>query len=213
MIDVIVLGDGPRDGATVPHFVETHLGVRVSPKFRAWKDLELARGGYERKLKWVAREAIADRVKWIVLTVDTDKDPQRDKLRRLRDGCDQMPQIGVLVHVAIGEATPHAEAWLLGDQRAVRESLQLPASTVIPTPVAVKDSKKALQELQGQSDRCNDPILEVLADIARRVRPTRCTHKKETGFQSFLDNLQRAFRDHRANCSEDCPCGDACDEG
>jgi hypothetical protein len=208
MITMHIVGDGPRDGVTVPPLIETVLGIRVQALFRAWSDIRT--GGYERKLKFAVRTAIDAGVSALVATVDTDKDRQRDKLHRLRNARTADPHCGSLVEVALGEATPHAEAWLLDDEVAVRAGLNLPSRIKIPTPRQVESPKEALEDLRRDSDRSHDPILEVLIDIARQVQPSRCMRAKETGFHALQEELRSAFRTHVAGCGEGCRRGDAC---
>jgi hypothetical protein len=41
MISLLVVGDGPRDEATVPALVAGILGIDVVAVFRAWKSLRV----------------------------------------------------------------------------------------------------------------------------------------------------------------------------
>ena len=208
MITIHILGDGPRDEATVPLIAERVLGVRIHATFTAWS--ELRAGGYERKLKYAARQALAAGVPRLIATVDTDKDTFGEKLRRLRQTRTQDPTCNFLVQIALGEAAPHAEAWLLDDQVAVREALRLPSGTDIPSTRNEDDPKQALENLRRIGDRGGDPILDVLADIARRLEPARCSRAQHTGFHSFHEELKTAFRTLAADCGADCQCGNEC---
>src|SRR5262245_51242741 len=100
MMTIYVVGDGPRDEATVPPLVGRVLGVTVGAVFSAWKELRLAGGGYEKKLKFAAREAQDRNIAYLVAVVDVDVDGQRDKLRRLREASRNDSVCGTVVQVA-----------------------------------------------------------------------------------------------------------------
>jgi hypothetical protein len=94
------------------------------------------------------------------------------------------------IPTALGEAVPHGEAWLLDDAVAVRAALNLPADTPIPTVRRSQNPKRTLHELLANSPRTGDRPLEVLADIARQLEPSRCTHGKKTGFHGFVGEVR-----------------------
>lgn len=208
MITIHIVGDGPRDKATVQLLAERILGIRIDATFKAWSAFRA--GPCERRLKLAARAALDAGVPRLIATVDTDKDSFGEKLRRLRQTRTQDPTCSSLVQIALGEAVPHAEAWLLDDQVAVRDALRLPSGTEIPSTKNEKDPKQALEGLRRIGDRGGEPILEVLADIARRLDPARCTRAQHTGFHSFHEELETAFRNLAADCGADCQCGNEC---
>jgi hypothetical protein len=208
MIPIYVVGDGLRDEAMVPVLVERVVRLRVQARFRPWSSLRLAGGGYDRKLKFAVREAVEEKIPMLVATVDTDKDNSGEKLRRLRQARSDDPQCGSLVQVALGEATPHGEAWLLDDEVAVRQALGLHSSTPICTPANRKNPKQAIEDLRHSGNRCDDPIRTVLAAIAQLVQPARCPRSKDTGFDALQDDLRTSIRNSKAACDDGCPCGD-----
>src|SRR5690348_7890197 len=148
MIKILFVGDGDRDPATVPPLVERILGVQTIPDPQHWKQLRV--GGYRRKLLFAIRRAIDADAKGLVATVDTDKHEQREKLRELKKGRDEDRTQRPGFPVAIGEACPHAEAWLLDDPVAVRQGLCLPSAADVPPVHKVPSPKEALQALIGQ---------------------------------------------------------------
>ena len=208
MITIHIVGDGPRDEATVPLLAARILGIRIDATFKAWSAFRA--GPPERRLKYAARQALDAGVPRLIVTVDTDKDAFGEKLKKLRHARSQDTNCNGLVQIALGEAVPHAEAWLLDDQVAVREALHLPLGTDIPSTRNEKDPKQALEDLRRIGDRGGDPILEVLADIARRLDPVRCSRAQHTGFHSFQQELETAFRTLAADCGADCQCGNEC---
>lgn len=209
MITFHILGDGPRDEAMVPLIAERLLKVRIRAEYTAWKDLR-ARGGYEGKLKFAARRAVDANVPRLIATVDTDKDVFGKKLKRLSNARRQDSTCNSLLRIALGEAFPHAEAWLLDDPVAVRNALHLPSDADIPSTKNEDDPKQALEYLRRIGDRVDDPILAILADIAGELDPSRCGRAEQTGFQAFQEELVAAFRTIAAECGTDCQCGDEC---
>ena len=203
MISLFFVGDGARDEATVPHLVRTILQTDFSTLFQPWARLHAAerRGrpgrrlrGYGRKLLYAIRAARVAQADGLVATVDRDKAPA-GRLRRLREARAADRQQAPSLPTALGEAKPHAEAWLLDDPVAVREALELPANADVPS---VRDStypKHTLHELWEQSPRKEanpgDREMDALPEIARRVVPSRCAHRRETGFQAFVTEVRR----------------------
>ena len=174
MICLFFVGDGARDEATVPPLVRTILQIDFSTLFQPWARLHAAerRGrpgrrlrGYGRKLLYAIRAArAADR--------------------------QQAPSLPT----ALGEAKPHAEAWLLDDPAAVREALELPGNAPIPSVRQSRHPKDTLHGLWERSPRRKagpeEREIAVLQDIARRVDSTRCAHRRQTGFQAFVTEVR-----------------------
>ncbi|HEV7224363.1 MAG TPA: hypothetical protein VGN42_16760 [Pirellulales bacterium] len=126
MIHLFFVGDGPRDGATLPPLVERILGAEVSVTFREWRPLHLrGKGGYGGKLQFIIRAARDAGASGLVAVVDRDKDPRRRRLRDLAAGRAGDRASAPPFPTALGEAVPHVEAWLLDDLAAVRQSLRL----------------------------------------------------------------------------------------
>jgi len=126
----------------------------------------------------------------MVAVVDWDKDRKGRRLAALREGREQERYRTVDVPVALGQADPHVEAWLLDDPVAVRRALQLPADHQMPNVVKSsypKDDIDVLRRAGGDSD---DTILVALSRIADAVVPQRCEHQKETGLKRFVDDVR-----------------------
>jgi hypothetical protein len=81
---LLFVGDGERDAVTVPRLVEGLLGVSIREETRAWAHLHRGGKGYRHKLRFAILQAKDAEAAGVVLTVDTDKDPQRRKLRELK---------------------------------------------------------------------------------------------------------------------------------
>jgi hypothetical protein len=87
------------------------------------------------------------------------------------------------------------EAWLLDDPVAVREALMFPAQAAVSSVRESHRPKDTLNALWEQSPRkqseAGEPVTHVLGDIAEHLDPKRCTHRRETGFQSFATDVRR----------------------
>jgi hypothetical protein len=213
MIDVLFVMDGPRDHATIPHLVGRLLGVKVRPIPTAWKRLRQKAGvsGYRRQLQYLIREARDASAVALIATVDKDKEARRQKLRELLKARDDDRASSPAFPTALGEAAPHGEAWLLDDPVAVRRAFGLESDYQVPNVVKVNSPKDTLEELKRHSNRAEDPILEILTDIAKLVDPTRCVHAKETGFHGLLEEVRRELAPVTSQCGEECRCGDVCE--
>ena len=194
MIRLLCVGDGERDAVTVPRLLEHILGVAVEEKTTHWPRLHREVGnGYCRQLLFVSGQARDAEVHGVVASVDRDKDRKNIKLRALRAARKEQRDQGNDLPVALGEAIPHGEAWLLDDPVAVRKALRLSPDARVPTVRRTKNPKATLTELWKQGGRAGDRLLEVLADIARQVDPSRCQHAGETGFEAFADDARSEF--------------------
>ncbi len=191
MIRLLFIGDGPRDHVTVPHLISRLLGIPVKADSRAWRELRLAGGGYRKKLRFAIRQARDAGADGVVATVDTDKNEPRSKLNELKAGREEDRASSPPLPTALGEATPHGEAWLLDDRVAVSQTLGVEHDSV---PVwgkgSGKDPKAAIEELRRRGGRAADPILEVLEDIARKVEPSRCANGRHTGFDGLSEEVR-----------------------
>jgi len=189
---LLFVADGPRDEVTIPRLVETILNTKVEVSFLAWKGVRLNRGsGYKRKLRFVLAKARDQELDGLVATVDCDKSPPGERQKLLREARDddrkkieitQMP-------AALGEAIPHAEAWLLDDEKAIREVLQIAGDQDI-SPVNRKNPKDALNNLMMESGR-QETSMNLLQEIAANVDRGRCNHASETGFDAFVQEVQK----------------------
>lgn len=212
MLDLFLVADGPRDHVTVPHLVGHILGVTVRAQVAAWSRLHQhgSGSGYRRKLLFAVAQARDANAAGLVATVDSDKDPKREKLHKLVRARDEMRDSSSVFPIALGEATPHGEAWLLDDPIATRKALGLPATFQIPSVVKTKNPKQELEDLKKQSQRIDDRILEVLEDIAKQFDASRCVHAKETGFHGLQEEVVRELKPLADGCGPECRCGDAC---
>ncbi len=199
MMHLLFVGDGERDAATVPLLVEHIISARFESTCRRWTHLRVhgkrKRKGYTRKTLYalaVARDLSAD---GLVATLDTDKEKKGRRLCQMQEARDADREKHTPMPTALGEATPHGEAWLLDDPVAVRTAMKLPNDAPIPTAwKKTADRKGALHELLGQSPRKADRPRVVWADIASELRPARCAHGKATGFRPFVEDVRTELR-------------------
>lgn len=195
-IRLSLLADGPRDHATLPLLLATILGRQIAVAgAHEWKGLRLAGGGNARKVAFAMRQAIDEGAAGLVVTADQDANPPRKKLRELRDARDAergKPGPAAILPVAIGEARPHAEAWLLDDAVAIREGLRLASDHAVPSVRTVSYPKDTIDELDGLGEHPDDerPI-DRLMRIATACDPTRCKNAKETGLHDFVDDVKQ----------------------
>ena len=192
MIQLHFIGDGERDEAVLPRLVARILNTPVAETTGKWARLHTSAGrGYGRKLRFAIRQAQVIGAKGLVATVDSDRDRQGRRLLALRQERDTAHASTPPFPVALGQAIPHGEAWLLDDAFAVRSVLALSTKKKIPTLRQTKNPKAALEHLLSQSKRAADPPRQVWAEIAAQLDPSRCRHAAKTGFQSFADDVRR----------------------
>lgn len=194
MIRVRFVGEGPRDEAIVPSLVSTWLNKpAMQPTFVTWRALVVRKAGKTRRLHGLARkleyavsQALTDRQHAPIATIDRDVAAPSERMGQMRFGVTVSPQLPT----ALGEAVPHAEAWLLDDQKAVRETLALPADTAIPNVrnCAPKDELNKLCEPVVRA--AGTRLIELLAGLARRIDVARCNHPSETGLQAFHNEVR-----------------------
>jgi hypothetical protein len=196
------VGDGERDAVTVPKLV---LGIlradfehMASPWPRLHRGEKKIRGydlkGHGLKLAYVLTEARQSGFHGVVATVDTDRSERGERLRQLKTAREADRSKFAPLPTALGEATPHNEAWLLDDPVAVRQGLNLPANAGIPDVRGCSYPKSALEELHRDSPRAAEPPLNVWPDIAAQVDAVRCTHKQDTGFEAFIAEVEAELR-------------------
>ncbi|MFO0839808.1 MAG: hypothetical protein U1D55_14955 [Phycisphaerae bacterium] len=194
MIRVRFVGEGPRDEAIVPPLVSGWLGKPTwQPSFVTWSKLVVRKSGRTRTLRGLARkleyavsQALTDRQHALVATIDRDRAPPSERLSQMRSGITAPSRLPA----ALGEADPHAEAWLLDDPRAVRDGLDLPADTPLNNvrKCVPKAELNALCEPVARERGCTH--LQLLKEIARRVQINRCNHPSETGLQAFHNEVR-----------------------
>ncbi len=195
MIEVLFVGDGDRDAIVVPVLVERILGVAIQPQTTHWARLHKSGGrGYGRKLKYALTQARDRNVRGVVATLDTDTAKHRARLKELQGGREQDRAANAKISTALGEATPHGEAWVLDDAMAVQAGLRLSPEATIPTTKDSPNPKKTLHGLFKRSPRADEPFKTVLADLARRIDPGRYAYPKETGYRAFATDVRTEFR-------------------
>ena len=186
---LLFVGDGPRDEAAVPRLVEGILEIEVRETFRPWARLHGGGSGYGRKLAFALGQARDLNAQGLVATIDRDHDHSGGRLGAVRKRRDDVRTVSPPFPTALGEASPHLEAWLLDDEVAVRTALRLDPDRVVPNVRNEKHPKSALEALHAASRRAGDRPLEVWADLARAVRPERCAHAQSTGFEEFVAEI------------------------
>lgn len=190
MISLLFVGDGHRAAATIPRIVETILNSTVQDDFRPWARLHGSPRGYKRKLRYAYLQAQDIGVEGLVATVDCDNDRKGRKLKKLRQARRDERQESPHFPTALGEAVPHAEAWLLDDPVAVRNTLSLAPDAEVPNVRDVASPKNALDELISASDSANDVFMDVCRRVAQQLNPSRCVHARETGFKAFVSEVR-----------------------
>ncbi len=206
MIHLLFLGDGPRDEAILPPIVGGILEKETAGEFRSWKSLRLhdRRGrtrkgssskikGYGRKLKYARRIAEDGDLAGLVAIVDSDRAPPGSRLRELRKARKDERAAGYDLPIAVGEAKPHTEAWLLDDAQAVRSVLSLGEEVAVPSVRNLGDAKGALEALLQASPRQDEPKI-VWADLAKELDPKGCAQAKQTGFAAFVKDVKTELR-------------------
>lgn len=191
MTRLLFVGDGERDRVTVPRLVEGVLAQRFDEMFRPWARLHQGGKGYQRKLRFAVLAARGEHAEGMVVTLDSDKAKKGSRLAQLQRARNELVEKGKDLPMALGEATPHGEAWLLDDAVAVQRGLGLSSETPVPNPASVSSAKHALEELMDESPRRAEGFLMVWAAIAREVRLNRCRDAQATGYESFVGEVRR----------------------
>jgi len=198
MILLHIVGDGPRDEATLPRLVERILGLSeqlIASTFSNWARLHGEAGrGFGRKLSFAVRQAIDAGASGLVAVVDRDRDHQKTKLDEMFRARDEDRSRGRIIPAALGEAVPHGEAWLLDDAVAVRAALGLSPKTSIPSIARTKNPKGVLTMLLGKSPRHDDRPVIVWGEIARTLVAARCKYASRTGFAAFINEVEAELR-------------------
>ena len=190
MTRLMFVGDGPLDEAAVPPLVEGILGCEVERSFRSWKGIRVHRG-YGSKLRFAARVAEQGH-DGLVATVDQDREKAGRRLRVLAKAR-ETERGSSTFPMAIGEARPHLEAWLLDDDIAVREALGLPGQAKIPSPRNVHP-KETLLRLLNENPRSGEQPVAVWRDLARAMEVGRCRRAKSTGLKAFAADVEAELR-------------------
>lgn len=193
-----IVGDGERDAAVLPALVKRILNADFTHEATSWPRLhhgaKKLRGyslkGYGLRLLYVLHSARMARADAVVACVDADKERRRQRLKQMKTARDADRSQNPPFPAALGEAKPHSEAWLLDDAAAVREVLRLPSDAEVPNVQRRSSPKAALEDLHERSERKDERPLSVWPEIAARVDTSRCTHKKRTGFEAFVREVE-----------------------
>ena len=191
MTKVILIVDGGRDVWMLPAIVANHLKVLVDYNTLTWRSSRLRtnKKGFGRKLKLAVRIAEDEEKDGLIAFVDHDRSPtpRRVELDSARQeerdsGHGQWP-------IALGEAIPHGEAWLLDAHDAVQTVLSLGADAKIPN--AKKDAKQRLDSLIDA--HWGGKRQEAFEQMAQLVNVATTRNARATGLKSFIDDLFREF--------------------
>ena len=125
----------------------------------------------------------------MVATVDRDAS-SGDRLQRLQSVREKEKIEDPSLVIALGEAVPHGEAWLLSDPVAVKKALLLDTGASIPAPGKVRNPKKTLTRLLSESPRAGERPVEIFPDIASRMSMDRCRDTKRIGLQAFIREVE-----------------------
>lgn len=189
MIKIFFVGDGLRDMVILPPLVGNILSVEFEANGKHWAHLHGAGRGYAKKLKFAVLQAKDDSAQALIATVDRDKAKAKERLGELKKARAQLRASDLPYPTALGEARPHAEAWLLDDPVAVCRCLNVSAES-IPSIRHCSDPKSTLDNLHRGSSRSVEAATEVITEIASLLEPRRCVHADETGFAAFVADVK-----------------------
>ena len=194
-----VIGDGPHEQRVLPILLRRILAREVECETRdAWQHIHQKSitigthrlAGYAYRLYAAIRLAESKGLHGVAAVVDADKDGPHARFKQLTLARDAIRHESVLMPVAVGEAIPHGEAWLLDDPAAVREALGLPSGHDIPNVAKCPSPKDALQKLHSGGPRCGDLPRDIRTSIAERLEEQRCNHAEQTGFGPFVREVR-----------------------
>lgn len=195
MLTLFFVGDGERDRRTVPHLVRSIIGPRPAGapdyqiQFSAWKDPHIRATGYTQKLNFIIKRAIDASANGIVATVDCDAAERGSRLAELKEGRDRALTKNRHIAVAVGEANPHGEAWLIGDPNAVRSACKLKSNITIAADS--KNPKADLDQLIRQSEVFTENgTLDAFEPIAKLVNPKTVEELPSNGFKAFAAEVR-----------------------
>ena len=205
-LKLLIVGDGPRDGFSLPPLVRTALGREIAHQFQDWHYVLFKDGGrvpergrvrllggkiVRRKLLFLLETVLADGFDGLVVVADRDTAGRRVRLREMtewRTVAQDVPEYHA-VPIALGEANRHVEAWLLDDAQAVQQTCGLPADAAIPGA----DCRDPKAEVDSLIHAAGFTLEGGLAAVAVAVSPDRCRRPQTTGFKQFVDDLRREF--------------------
>jgi hypothetical protein len=191
---VLVVSEGPNElGGALQNLVR-RLGMkegeletdRVSlPSVHAHHGK--GKGYFKRAVRWML-EAEKRGFEALILVIDQDGRPERT-----RELDDAQGFTGTAIHRALGVAIRTFDAWMLADERALTQVLEIPISRQ-SDPEAITDAKGVCNRLLDESDRSITPTA-MYAAIANEtdlgLLETRCPR----GFGVFAGRV-RALPSH-----------------
>lgn len=193
MIPIYFVIDGNRDSKSVPALVEKVLQRRIRPTTEIWYRM---RGqGYDKKIRFAVLAAEDEGAVGVVAVIDRDNG-DGTLLRRLKKSRDKEKRQNATYPIAVGEANPHLEAWLLDDSIAVRDALSLSTDVTVQGVLEADSPKNAIDSLIKSSASANEDRSAVLGSIAKHVEIKRFKQPKKTGFQAFQREVETEFQDH-----------------
>ena len=182
----------------VPSLVERILGTRVEPcnltDDRKWRWAHLRTPSARQKLLFAVLSAQDDGAWGLVAIKDGDKRPV--EVRKSLQDAKEFVKVskGIGFPVAIGCPNPHADAWLLDDQEAVRSGLSLDSTHAIPVVKPGSYPKRDIDALVKLSpNKKGRTEYDLLSAVASDVKIERCPHAQETGFKAFREDVRSEF--------------------
>lgn len=192
---------GERHAGVVPRLTEKVLEARVgSPVTLKAERTPLPRfhrsRGYEAKVVIAIKEA--DREGFDAITIVVDRDGQKERMKKLRQGADDASR-EVPLPAVVGLAVETLEAWLLADEQAIRETLDCDVPSG-PDPEKLsgrpgtdlhpKDRLAKLLAADAHTQRTNIERFEAIAERADvGVIERRC----KQGFAPFAKEVRRVL--------------------
>lgn len=84
--------------------------------------------------------------------------------------------------------------WLLDDEKAIRDALQLTSDHNIPNVAKTKDPKEMLSAIIADAPAEFADVSAALGAIAEQLNPQRCVHRKATGLATFIEDVDGEVR-------------------
>ncbi|MBI3819173.1 MAG: hypothetical protein HY286_10815 [Planctomycetes bacterium] len=199
-VEIHLLVDGERDAKALPHIIHNILESKpecrsiTSFSPRHWKDLRFHNRdkkarlqGYAKKLQYIIDENHNGIGRAIVAVVDRDRDADGARVRELRSTRTDARLQAIRVPLAIGEAIPHGEAWLLPDRHVVAGVFEVDPAEV---NIKAKSPKDELQRL-GEKKITKEKFSDRLETLAKKVRVHVIADRSDNGFAEFAEDIKK----------------------
>jgi hypothetical protein len=190
---LLIVGEGERDNAVVAPLTQRLLSTPIEHQFVRWPHLFGAGKGYAKKLRFAMLQVRRHGLQGLVGVVDSDSRHSGRHLPKLMKARTDARSTGDSTPVALGEAIPHLEAWLLDDPVAVRTALGFTSDVEIKSPTKINSPKEELQMLCS-SCPMGQTAIEILAQVASLLSMERCNHAQQTGFEKFAAEVEQELR-------------------